>query len=672
MKNLIVVLIFFILKFNTVLSQENIKPQEFGLSLNHGQVDSKKMTKRQMDTIVVCPINYEDQLPDICICSNSKNEITIYRCLGNGMYEFYKNIPLQKKAYKIEPTLPKNYPVYFSPFYDLKVTYTDNIEQTIYNRKINSFKEQQEPRVPKWDFLNDASVFIYDFSFIKVWQSERNGQPQSTVALGDIDNDGRNEMVYTLFPINDSIPQYKPAILLIFESIGKNKFRIDWDTILTEGGGNLATHLLTDFDRNGKKEFFGASRDPIFSRGTYGLFECSGEGKYRFWGIDEFNFKGDITDVVYYDTMNIIDTTKNPGVWLNYYPSGYPPNIYDRISPYIYSRKYEVFGFGHYEFNTLPGSAVNYIRIPWQIEDIDVADIDRDGQNEIVLGSYAAATNFIDYMDSTGVSANIGYEYETIIPGVPLSGGWIFTKDFDNDRYNEIISCGIGYASGSIGVVKHTGLPGENNFTTIWWDTVGLIAQPNWGIDSATVNDKFTILYPTVKYMGPRDIENINTFARDGVYNFYKSSLTILDTTGFIEAKFFDIDKDNQMDIITPVGYGLPPIKQFLGVFKMKDIITHSSSNSVSTISTFKLSQNYPNPFNPVTKINYYISVLSEVKIKVYDILGKELQTLIEQMQNQGSYEVKFNGSDYSSGIYFYSLIVNGNVIDKKTMIYLK
>jgi hypothetical protein len=57
--------------------------------------------------------------------------------------------------------------------------------------------------------------------------------------------------------------------------------------------------------------------------------------------------------------------------------------------------------------------------------------------------------------------------------------------------------------------------------------------------------------------MGPLQFENINTFARIGIYNFYKSSYTVLDTTGFIGSKFFDIDKDAQMEIITPVIYGI-------------------------------------------------------------------------------------------------------------------
>ena len=85
----------------------------------------------------------------------------------------------------------------------------------------------------------------------------------------------------------------------------------------------------------------------------------------------------------------------------------------------------------------------------------------------------------------------------------------------------------------------------------------------------------------------------------------------------------------------------------------------------------FYLSQNYPNPFNPKTIINYQLSMFSDVKIRVYDILGNEVETLVNQKQNAGSYEVEFDGSDLSSGIYFYKLDTE-NYSDTKRMILLK
>ena len=86
---------------------------------------------------------------------------------------------------------------------------------------------------------------------------------------------------------------------------------------------------------------------------------------------------------------------------------------------------------------------------------------------------------------------------------------------------------------------------------------------------------------------------------------------------------------------------------------------------------SFNLSQNYPNPFNPSTKINYSIALSSPVILKIYDVLGNEVATLVNEEKPAGSYEVNFNASQLSSGIYFYKLQA-GNFISTKKMILLK
>ena len=70
----------------------------------------------------------------------------------------------------------------------------------------------------------------------------------------------------------------------------------------------------------------------------------------------------------------------------------------------------------------------------------------------------------------------------------------------------------------------------------------------------------------------------------------------------------------------------------------------------------FRLEQNYPNPFNPSTKIEYQIPKLSHVSLKVYDILGNQVATLVNEEQPAGKYSINFNASKLSSGIYFYRI----------------
>lgn len=99
-------------------------------------------------------------------------------------------------------------------------------------------------------------------------------------------------------------------------------------------------------------------------------------------------------------------------------------------------------------------------------------------------------------------------------------------------------------------------------------------------------------------------------------------------------------------------------------------IITEVSEKN-EIISEHLLMQNYPNPFNPNTIIKYSIPKLSLVTIKVFDLLGKHLQILLNKQQPSGNYEVEFNGSNLSSGIYFYRLETSDFVMTKK-MILLK
>jgi hypothetical protein len=97
--------------------------------------------------------------------------------------------------------------------------------------------------------------------------------------------------------------------------------------------------------------------------------------------------------------------------------------------------------------------------------------------------------------------------------------------------------------------------------------------------------------------------------------------------------------------------------------------ITGVKSNSVTR--EYSLSQNFPNPFNPSTIINYSVPKAGLVTIKVYDVLGKEVETLVNEKRSTGNYSVQFNGNYLSSGIYFYRM-QSGNFSETKKLILLK
>jgi len=85
----------------------------------------------------------------------------------------------------------------------------------------------------------------------------------------------------------------------------------------------------------------------------------------------------------------------------------------------------------------------------------------------------------------------------------------------------------------------------------------------------------------------------------------------------------------------------------------------------------FILSQNYPNPFNSATRISYSIPKNSNVNLKIYDMLGREVRTLASGFQRAGDYILMFNSGDLSSGVYFYRLTA-GDYSDVKRMVIIK
>jgi hypothetical protein len=126
-------------------------------------------------------------------------------------------------------------------------------------------------------------------------------------------------------------------------------------------------------------------------------------------------------------------------------------------------------------------------------------------------------------------------------------------------------------------------------------------------------------------------------------------SYTFLDksASGKVQYRLKQIDFDGQFEYsnVIEVDAGLPKV--------------------------FALEQNYPNPFNPSTVMSYQLPVASNVSLKVYDVLGREVATLVNGRQEAGRYSVSFNAASFASGVYFYRLQA-GNFVQTKKMMLVK
>jgi hypothetical protein len=104
---------------------------------------------------------------------------------------------------------------------------------------------------------------------------------------------------------------------------------------------------------------------------------------------------------------------------------------------------------------------------------------------------------------------------------------------------------------------------------------------------------------------------------------------------------------------------------------KLSDIITSVEYVDTAVPASYALYQNYPNPFNPATSIQYSIPQAEFVTLKIYDILGKEVKTLVHEYRQPGIYRVSFEGGNLSSGVYLYK-VTAGPFTNVKRMILVR
>jgi hypothetical protein len=114
------------------------------------------------------------------------------------------------------------------------------------------------------------------------------------------------------------------------------------------------------------------------------------------------------------------------------------------------------------------------------------------------------------------------------------------------------------------------------------------------------------------------------------------------------------------------------PADTIYTIYKKVYVLTDVNNISSEIPKDYTLYQNYPNPFNPTTIIRFQIKDSRFVTIKLFNIVGKEISTLVNGKKQPGTYEVSFDGSNLPSGIYFYSLFADGKIMDTKKMILLK
>ncbi|MDX1373840.1 MAG: T9SS type A sorting domain-containing protein, partial [Nitrososphaeraceae archaeon] len=130
----------------------------------------------------------------------------------------------------------------------------------------------------------------------------------------------------------------------------------------------------------------------------------------------------------------------------------------------------------------------------------------------------------------------------------------------------------------------------------------------------------------------------------------------------------FPLTSHGTAKVQVQVGTFSDPATRYIYDFTAESIVT-SVEETNSAVNDYVLEQNYPNPFNPSTKISYRVKEGGFVSIKVYNILGSEVASLVNEYQPAGNYNVDFKGSELSSGIYLYKYTVNNFTQTRKMIL---
>jgi hypothetical protein len=178
------------------------------------------------------------------------------------------------------------------------------------------------------------------------------------------------------------------------------------------------------------------------------------------------------------------------------------------------------------------------------------------------------------------------------------------------------------------------------------------LVQLSW-VDNSFDEYMFTILRKKGTINGPNQFNLIG--------------ITLPNITQFIDSTVI-VDSAYTYAVIAFNEYGYSDTSNFATI---KIGIVTEFDNLVKLPIEYSLSQNCRNPFNPTTTIRFTISDVRFTTLQVYDVLGKEIATLVNEEKPAGSYEVSFNATDLPSGIYFYRL-QSGSFVETKKMILIK
>jgi hypothetical protein len=290
----------------------------------------------------------------------------------------------------------------------------------------------------------------------------------------------------------------------------------------------------------------------------------------------------------------------------------------------------------------------------------DAASTDRFGWSVSISGNYAIAGAYQD--DDDADQSGSAYIYEL------SDGAWTQIAKLTGSRASSSASFGysVSISSDYYSIIGAQGYSSYSGAVYIFGDSDALPVELT-SFTASLVEDEVQLNWQTAT--------EVNNYGFQVQRNTPLSSPIEGGTEGgwedigFVNGNGNSNSPKSYSYTDTPTGgtsfkYRLKQI-DFNGAYEYSDEV----EVTLDAITEYSLEQNYPNPFNPTTTISYQIPVAGNVTLKIYDVLGKEVITLVNETQASGVYNVEFNASQLASGVYIYRLSCNDFIQMKKLLL---
>ena len=294
------------------------------------------------------------------------------------------------------------------------------------------------------------------------------------------------------------------------------------------------------------------------------------------------------------------------------------------------------------------------------MDDMAIANIDNEPNDEIVALTVGISSEVYIFNDSTVSGVHLPYSthYRYVFGNTTSYGSSsISIDDFDGDSDNDIVTTSS--SSNEVVLLKNLGNYSFADEEILVREARGFVVmdyENDGDKDIVTMNSRL-------------ETNGITVFLNDGLGNFTTRENCYYPHADGVPWSIMasDFDLDGRTDIaITSTSDSLYILYNLGG-----GTVGINERETEEIPTTFSLSQNYPNPFNPSTTIKFSIPNGGLVTLAVYNILGEQIKTLINQEMPAGNHSVLFSANSLASGIYFYSLRA-GSFVETKKMILLK